>query len=79
MASGEIIDEYDERLSGTHGSKPITTGTLEIVVAAGTTEKEEVLPKNMQKTEFFFRSSASFTGRTLGKNPRTLYSTKYLF
>jgi len=67
MASGELIDGYDERLSGTHGIKPIATGTLEIVVAAGTTEKEEVLPKNMQKTEFFFEVPHLSQGGHLAK------------
>ena len=43
MASGDITDEYDERLSGTNGAKPVCGLTLEIVVANGTSEKEEVL------------------------------------
>lgn len=43
MASGDITDEYDERLSGTRGMKPVCGLTLEIVVGDGTSEKEEVL------------------------------------
>ena len=43
MTSGDITDEYDERLSGSHGAKPVCGLTLEIVVATGTSEKEEVL------------------------------------
>ena len=43
MASGDVTGEYDERLSGTKGSKPVCGLTLEVVVADGSSEKEEVL------------------------------------
>jgi len=43
MASGDITDEIDERLSGSVGAKPVCGLTLEIVVGDGTSEKEEVL------------------------------------
>jgi hypothetical protein len=39
MASGDITDEYDNR----HRYTPVCGLTLEIVVADGTSEKEEVL------------------------------------
>ena len=42
MASGDITEEYDNRLSGP-SAKPVCGLTLEIVVADGTSEKEEVL------------------------------------
>ena len=47
MASGDITDEYDERLSGTNGVKPVCGLTLEIIVAGGTSEKEEVLDESL--------------------------------
>ena len=43
MTSGDITDEYDERLSGSKGAKPVCGLTLEIIVANNTSEKEEVL------------------------------------
>lgn len=43
MASGDVTEEQDERLSGTHGAKPVCGLTLEIVVAINTSEKEESL------------------------------------
>jgi len=43
MASGDITDEIDERLSGSVGAKPVCGLTLEIVVGDGMSEKEEVL------------------------------------
>ena len=43
MASGDITDEYDERKSALNVSKPVCGLTLEIVVADGMSEKEEVL------------------------------------
>ena len=43
MASGDITDEKDERQSGSLGIRPICGLTLEVVIANGTSEKEEVL------------------------------------
>lgn len=43
MASGDITDEYDERKSSLNCAKPVCGLTLEIIVADGTSEKEEVL------------------------------------
>jgi len=60
MASGDITDEYDERLSGSTGAKPVCGLTLEIIVADGTSEKEEVLDEvdhscmNCLLTGFYF-------------------------
>ena len=49
MASGDITDEYDERLSGSNGAKPVCGLILEIVVANNTSEKEEVLDELYHK------------------------------
>jgi hypothetical protein len=43
MASGDVTNEYDERLSGSVGRKPVCGLTLEMVVANNTSEKEEEL------------------------------------
>ena len=43
MASGDITDEYDSRRSCVGSERPVCGLTLEIVVAGGTSEKEEVL------------------------------------
>ena len=72
MASGDITDEYDERLSGTNGAKPVCGLTLEIVVADGTSEKEEVLDEavrscmNCLLTDLYLEAPAIATaGKTV--------------
>jgi hypothetical protein len=54
MATGDITDEYDERLSGTNGAKPITGFKKELVIANGTSSKEETVDKNMLITGLYF-------------------------
>ena len=72
MASGDITDEYDERLSGTLGAKPVCGLTLEIVVADSTSEKEEVLDEadhkcmNCLLTDLYLEAPAIATaGKTV--------------
>lgn len=67
MASGDVTEEQDERLSGTHGAKPVCGLTLEIVVANGTSEKEESLSEadhkcmNCLLTGIYFNAPAIAT------------------
>lgn len=67
MASGDITDEVDERLSGSLGAKPVCGLTLEIVVADNTSEKEEVLDEvdhtcmNCLLTGFYFEAPSITT------------------
>lgn len=87
MASGDITDEYDERLSATDGEKPVCGLTLEIVVANGTSEKEEVLDEavhscmNCLLTDFYVEAPAIATsGKTVRLELQTernneIYST----
>jgi len=87
MASGDITDEYDERLSGTNGAKPVCGLTLEIVVADGMSEKEEVLDEtvhtsmNCLLTDFYVEIPAIATaGKTVRLELQTdrnneIYST----
>ena len=55
MASGDITNKYDERLSGTNGSKPVCGLTLEIVISGGASSKEETIDENMLITDIYFR------------------------
>lgn len=63
MASGDITDEYDNR----HRYTPVCGLTLEIVVADGTSEKEEVLDEavhtcmNCLLTDFYLEAPAIAT------------------
>ena len=87
MASGNITHEYDERLSGTGGSKPVCGLTLEIVVADGTSEKEEVLDEVIHKCmnchlkDVYFEAPAIATALKTAKlefydvRDNTIYST----
>ena len=68
MASGDITDEYDNRARLT----PVCGLTLEIVVANGTSEKEEVLDEiahtclNCLLTDFYVEAPAIATsGKTV--------------
>jgi hypothetical protein len=67
MATGDITNEYDERLSGTNGAKPVCGLTLEIVVANNTSEKEEILDEadhtcmNCLLTDFYLKTPALLT------------------
>jgi hypothetical protein len=72
MASGDITEEVDERLSSTQGYKPICGLVLEIVVADGTSEKEEVLDEadhtcmNCLLTDLYLEAPAIATaGKTV--------------
>jgi hypothetical protein len=72
MVSGDITNEYDERRGGTNGLKPVCGLTLEIVVANGTSEKEEVLDEidhscmNCLLTDAYFKTPALLTaGKTV--------------
>jgi len=87
MASGDITDEYDERKSALNVSKPVCGLTLEIVVADGTSEKEEVLDEvdhpcmNCLLTAFYWEIPAIATaGKTVRLELKTernneIYST----
>lgn len=67
MGSGDITDEYDDRLGGSNGAKPVCGLTLEIVVADGASEKEEVLDEvehscmNCLLTDLYFEAPAIAT------------------
>ena len=67
MASGDITEEYDNRLSGP-SAEPVCGLTLEIVVADGTSEKEEVLDEadhscvNCLLTDIYFEAPAIAAG-----------------
>jgi len=72
MASGDVTGEFDNRLGGTNGSKPICGLTLEIVVATGTSEKEEELDEadhycmNCLLNDIYFEAPAIATaGKTV--------------
>lgn len=74
MASGDISWEYDKRLvAGGEAPKPICGLTLEIVVADGTSEKEEVLDEadhscmNCHLNDIYFEAPAL---ATLGKTAK---------
>jgi hypothetical protein len=54
MATGDITGGYDERLSGTNGAKPITGFKIELVIASGTSSKEETVDKNLLITGLYF-------------------------
>ena len=83
MASGDITDEYDDRARLT----PVCGLTLEIVVATGTSEKEEVLDAadhtcmNCLLTAFYVEAPAIATaGKTVRLELQTdrdneIYST----
>ena len=47
MSTGDITDEYDKRKSCFGGTAPVCGLTLEIVVADGTSEKEEELDETL--------------------------------
>ena len=86
MASGDITDEYDGRLS-TVAALPVCGLTLEIVVADGTSEKEEVLDEavhscmNCLLTDLYVEAPAIATaGKTVRLELQTerdneIYST----
>jgi hypothetical protein len=72
MATGNITDEYDERKSSLNCAKPICGLTLEIIVADGTSEKEEVLDEalhpcmNCLLTDLYLEAPAIATaGKTV--------------
>lgn len=82
MASGDITEEYDERLSGTAGSKPISGFKLEIVVANGTSTKEGDVLKNMLLSDLYFNVPAIVTSvdnkaklELLDEDDNVIYST----
>jgi len=87
MASGDITDEYDNRKSELNVSKPVCGLTLEIVVADGTSEREEVLDEtihpcmNCLLTNLYWEIPAIATaGKTIRLELRTergniIYST----
>ena len=54
MASGDITDKYDERLSGSDGAKPVCSLTLDITIPDGTLSKEETIGENMLITGIYF-------------------------
>ena len=68
MASGNITGEFDDRLGGSNGLKPICGLTLEIVVASGTSEKEEELDEvdhtcmNCLLTDLYIEAPPIVTG-----------------
>lgn len=62
MASGDITSEYDDRLSGTAGLKPICGLTLEIVVANGTSVATETINENFLLTDMYLEGPAIVTG-----------------
>lgn len=72
MATGDITDEYDERKSSLNSARPVCGLTLEIVVADGTSEKEEVLDEavhpcmNCLLTDLYLEAPAIATaGKTV--------------
>ena len=72
MASGNITGEFDNRLSGTNGSKPVCGLTLEIVVVEGQSEREEELDEadhtcmNCVLTDMYLEAPALVTaGKTI--------------
>ena len=73
MASGDITKEQDERLSGTAGSKPACGLTLEIIVADGTSEKEEEIDEaihscmNCHLNDIYFEAPALATAAKTAK------------
>ena len=87
MASGDITDEYDERLSGTNGAKPVCGLTLEIGVASGTSEKEEELDETVRScmncllTDIYLEAPALVTANKeiklelLTERDNVIYST----
>lgn len=62
MASGDITFEVDERGVGGVQKQPVAGFKLEIVVASGTSSKEEVIRKNMILTDLYFNVPAIVTG-----------------
>lgn len=54
MSSGDITLEYDERKSSLNEAKPITGFKIELVIASGTSTKEETVDKNMLITGLYF-------------------------
>ena len=72
MTSGDITGEFDNRLGGTKGSKPVCGLTLEIVVASGQSEQEEELDEvdhtcmNCVLTDMYLEAPAlSTAGKTI--------------
>lgn len=87
MTSGNITGDFDDRLSGTKGLKPVCGLTLEIVVASGQSEKEEELDEadhtcmNCILTDMYLQAPALLTaGKTiqldlLNERGAVMYST----
>lgn len=87
MTSGNITGEFDDRLSGTKGLKPVCGLTLEIVVVSGQSEREEELDEvnhscmNCILTDMYLQAPALLTtGKTiqldlLNERGAVMYST----
>ena len=61
MASGDLTLVYDERGVGEVQKQPITGLKIEIVVASGTSSKEEAVLINMMLTDLYFNVPAIVT------------------
>lgn len=87
MASGDITLEFDDRLSGTRGAKPVCGLTLEVVVADEAQEQEEELDASLHTcmncvlTDMYLQAPAIAAGgktikfELLNEDGVTMYST----